>query len=79
MGKILRGVSDERVRMKSLAEHDNVEKLVQLTCSASDFSHTLSSQIPFILHHMNTMYPLCPKEKKTHGKSLFFLGELGNG
>ena len=64
MGKILRGLSDESVWLKSLAEHDNVDKFVQLTCSASDFNHTLSSEIPFILHHKNTMCPLCPKEKR---------------
>ncbi len=31
--------------------------------------------------HINciTTCPLCPKEKKTHGKSLFFPGVLGNG
>ncbi len=64
MGKILRGLSDESVWLKSLAEHDNVDKFVQLTCSASDFNHTLSSQIQFILHHKNTMCPLCPKQKR---------------
>ncbi len=80
MGKILRGLSDESVWLKSLAEHDNVDKFVQLTCSASDFNHTLSSQIPFILHHKTTIkMPLMPKRKRTHGKSLFFPGELGNG
>ncbi len=64
MGKILSGLSDESVWLKSLAEHDNVDKIVQLTCSASDFNHTLSSQIPFILHHKNSMCTLCPKEKR---------------
>ncbi len=61
MGKILRGLSDESVWLKSLAEHDNVYKL---TCSASDLNHTLSAQNPFILHYKNTMCPLCPKEKR---------------
>ncbi len=57
MGKILRGLSDKSVWLKSLAEHDNVDKFVQLTCSASDFNHTLSSQIPYV--------PPMPKRKKT--------------
>ncbi len=70
MGKILRGLCDESVWLKSLAKHDKVDNFVQLTCSASDFNHTLSSQIPFIF---------MSKRKKTHGKSLFFPGELGNG
>ena len=48
MGKILGGVSGDSVWLKSLAEHDNVDNLVQLTCSASDLSHTLSPQTPFI-------------------------------
>ena len=64
MGKILKGLSDESVWLKSLAEHDNVDKFVQLICSASNFNHTLSSQIPFIFHHKNTMCPLCPKDKR---------------
>ena len=70
MGKILRGLSDESVRLKSLDEHDNVDKFV-LTCSVSDFNHTLSSQI-----WLNRRSRI---RKKTHGKSLFFSGELGNG
>ena len=64
MAKFLRDLSNESVWLKSLAEHDNVDKFVQLTCSASDFHHTLSSQIPFILHHMNTIFLLCPKAKR---------------
>ncbi len=64
MGKILRRLSDESVWLKSLAEHDNVDKFVQLTCSASDFNHTLPLQIQFILHHKNTMGHLCPKQKR---------------
>ncbi len=74
MDNILRGPSDESVWLKSLVEHDNVDKFVQLTCSASDFNHTISSQIPFILHHKNTMWlhwnaPLAAL------KSKIFLGE----
>ena len=53
MGKILGGVSGESVWLKSLAELDNVDNFAQLTCSASDFSHTLSPQTPFILYHKN--------------------------
>ncbi len=77
MGKILKGLSDERVWLKSLAEHDNVDKFVQLTYSASDFNHTLSSQIPFILHHRNTMCPLCPKGKRHMVKVYSFLENWG--
>ena len=63
-GKIFRGVSDERVWLKSLGEHDNVDKFVKLTCSVLDFNHTLSSQTPFILHHKNTVCLLCSTEKR---------------
>ena len=64
MGKILRHLSDESVCLKSLAEHANVDKFIQFTCSARDLNHTLSSQIPFILHHKDTTCPLCSKEKR---------------
>ena len=77
MGKISNGLSDESVWLKSLAEHDNMDKFVQLTCSASDFNHTLSSQIPFILHHKNTLCPLCSKEKRHTVKCYSFLENWG--
>ncbi len=77
MGKISRGLSDESVWLKSLAEHDNMDKFVQLPCSATDFNHTLSSQISFILHHKNTMCLLCPKEKRHMVKVYYFQEDWG--
>ncbi len=54
-----------------------MDKFVQLTCSASDFDHTLSSQIQFILHHKNIMCPLCPKQKRHTVKVYSFHENLG--
>ena len=44
---------------------------------SSDFYHTLSSQIPFIFHHKNTMCPLYPKEKRHTVKVYFFQEKWG--
>ncbi len=60
------------IRLKSLAEHDNVDKFVQLTCSVRDFNLTLSSQTPFILHHKNTVCLLCSTEKRHMVKDCSF-------
>ncbi len=54
-----------------------MDKFVQLTCSASDFNHTLSSHIQFVLHHKNTMCPLCPKQKRHTVKVYSFLENRG--
>ncbi len=77
MDKILRGVSDERVWLKSLDEHDNVDKFVQLTCSVRYFNRTLSSQTPFILHHKNTVCHLCSTEKRHTVKGYSFRVKWG--
>ena len=65
MGKILGGVSGESVWPKSLAEHDNVDNFVQLTCSVRDFNHTLSPQTPIILYHKKP-WPSCASQKKRY-------------
>ncbi len=64
MGKIFRGLSDESVWLKSLAEHDNVDKFVQLTCSASDFNH-IYAFITGSIHivHQEYYVPLMHKRK----------------
>ncbi len=77
MGKILRGVSNESVWLKSLAEHDNVNKFVQLTCSERDFNHIHSSKTPFLLHHKNTVCLLCSTEKRNMVKGCCFRVKWG--
>ena len=64
MDKILGEVSSESVWLKSLAEHDNVDNFVQLTCSASDFYHTLSPQTSFVLYHENLWASYASQKKR---------------
>ena len=39
-------------------------QICQINMLCTRFNHTLPSQTPFILHHKNTMYLLCSKEKR---------------
>ncbi len=56
-------VSDESVWLKSLAEHDNVDRFVQITWSASDFIHTLSSHTSYHTE-MNLLASSFPWKKR---------------
>ena len=40
----MNGICDESVLLESLAEHVNWTHLSMLSCSASDYSHSLSSE-----------------------------------
>ena len=73
MGKILGGVSDESVLLKSLGEHDNVDKFVKLTCSVH-FRHRSIHIAP-----QEYYVPPMLQRKKTRGKSMFFQCKLRNG
>ena len=54
---LMNGVCDESVWLKSLTEHVNWKKLSILSCTASDFNHTLSSQTPFIRNLLASYSP----------------------
>ncbi len=62
----------------SITLHINYQKLSKL----SKFKPNITEECPhcFIYVAPQEYYvPPMPKTKKTHGKSLFFPGELGNG
>ncbi len=63
----MKGICDESVWLKSRTEHDNWTNLSTLSCSPSDFNHTLSSETPL------KILPILIHILQNVGQTLFYL------